>query len=92
MLKLNGGVEGQSFSLLQNLSVRDNVEMPLQYRGLSFGERQRRVAASLYRVGLSERAGFYPAELSGGQQQRVAIARALAAHRGCCWRMSRPGI
>ncbi len=68
----------QSFNLLNDVTVRDNVEMPLRYRGLSAGERQRRVAASLYRVGLSERAGFYPPELSGGQQQRVAIARALA--------------
>jgi putative ABC transport system ATP-binding protein len=68
----------QSFNLLPNLTVRDNVEMPLRYRGLSAAERQRRVAASLCRVGLSDRANFYPPELSGGQQQRVAIARALA--------------
>ena len=68
----------QSFNLLNDLTVCDNVEMPLRYRALSVGERQRRVAASLYRVGLSDRANFYPPELSGGQQQRVAIARALA--------------
>ncbi len=68
----------QSFNLLQDLNVRDNVEMPLRYRGFGVVERERRVAASLYRVGLSERASFFPAELSGGQQQRVAIARALA--------------
>jgi putative ABC transport system ATP-binding protein len=68
----------QSFNLLHELTVRDNVEMPLRYRGLSPAERQRRVEASLYRVGLSERRNYYPAELSGGQQQRVAIARALA--------------
>jgi putative ABC transport system ATP-binding protein len=68
----------QSFNLLQDLTVRDNVEMPLRYRGLSAAERHRRVDASLYRVGLSERANYYPPELSGGQQQRVAIARALA--------------
>jgi putative ABC transport system ATP-binding protein len=52
--------------------------MPLRYRGLSPAERRRRVEASLYRVGLSERGHYYPAELSGGQQQRAAIARALA--------------
>jgi putative ABC transport system ATP-binding protein len=68
----------QSFNLLNDLTVRDNVEMPLRYRGLSPGERRRRVEASLYRVGLSERGNYYPPELSGGQQQRVAIARALA--------------
>jgi putative ABC transport system ATP-binding protein len=68
----------QSFNLLNDLTVGDNVEMPLRYRGLSAGERQRRVASSLDRVGLSDRSNFYPPELSGGQQQRVAIARALA--------------
>lgn len=68
----------QSFNLLNDLTVRDNVEMPLRYRGLLAVERRRRVEASLFRVGLSERANKYPTELSGGQQQRVAIARALA--------------
>jgi putative ABC transport system ATP-binding protein len=68
----------QSFNLLHDLTVRDNVEMPLRYRGLSAAERQRRVDSSLYRVGLSECASYYPPELSGGQQQRVAFARALA--------------
>ena len=68
----------QSFNLLHDLTVRENVEMPLRYRGLSPAERRRRVEASLYRVGLSERGNYYPAELSGGQQQRAAIARALA--------------
>jgi putative ABC transport system ATP-binding protein len=68
----------QSFNLLHDLTVRDNVEMPLRYRGLSAAERRRRVDSSLYRVGLSEWASNYPAELSGGQQQRVAFARALA--------------
>jgi putative ABC transport system ATP-binding protein len=68
----------QSFNLLNDLTVRDNVEMPLQYRRLSAAERQRRVESSLYRVGLSDRANDYPEDLSGGQQQRVAIARALA--------------
>jgi putative ABC transport system ATP-binding protein len=68
----------QSFNLLNDLTVRDNVEMPLQYRRLSVSERRRRVESSLYRVGLSDRANYYPEELSGGQHQRVAIARALA--------------
>lgn len=68
----------QSFNLLADVTVRDNVEMPLRYRRLSVSEMRRRVESSLYRVGLSDRAGCYPAELSGGQQQRVAISRALA--------------
>jgi putative ABC transport system ATP-binding protein len=68
----------QSFNLLADMTVRDNVEMPLRYRRLSVSERRRRVESSLYRVGLSDRAGYYPDELSGGQQQRVAISRALA--------------
>jgi len=68
----------QSFNLLQDLTVRENVDMPLRYRGLPAAERRRRVETSLFRVGLSERTNYYPAELSGGQQQRVAIARALA--------------
>jgi putative ABC transport system ATP-binding protein len=68
----------QSFNLLQDLTVQENIDMPLRYRGLHAAERRRRVETSLFRVGLSERANYYPAELSGGQQQRVAIARALA--------------
>ena len=68
----------QSFNLLNDLTVHDNVEMPLRYRHLSAAERQQRVEAALFRVGLSERGNYYPPELSGGQQQRVAIARALA--------------
>jgi putative ABC transport system ATP-binding protein len=68
----------QSFNLLNDTTVRDNVEMPLRYRGLAASDIQRRVETSLARVGLSKCAKYYPAELSGGQQQRVAIARALA--------------
>jgi putative ABC transport system ATP-binding protein len=68
----------QSFNLLNELTVRDNVEMPLRYRGLAASDIRRRVESSLARVGLSKCAKYYPAELSGGQQQRVAIARALA--------------
>ena len=68
----------QSFNLLNDLTIRDNVEMPLRYRRLSASDRRRRVESSLYRVGLSDRANYYPDELSGGQQQGLAIARALA--------------
>jgi putative ABC transport system ATP-binding protein len=68
----------QSFNLLADLDVHENIEVPLRYRSLSAAERRRRVQLSLERVGLAARARHYPAELSGGQQQRVAIARALA--------------
>jgi putative ABC transport system ATP-binding protein len=68
----------QAFNLIADLNVRDNVAVPLRYRGFDTAERQRRIQESLSRVGLSARARHYPGELSGGQQQRVAIARALA--------------
>jgi len=68
----------QAFNLIADLNVADNVEVPLRYRGMRAGERQRRVREALERVGLGARARHHPAELSGGQQQRVAIARALA--------------
>ncbi len=68
----------QSFSLIPDLNLFDNVDVPLRYRGLPAPERKRRIEASLARVGLSSRMKHYPSELSGGQQQRVAIARALA--------------
>jgi putative ABC transport system ATP-binding protein len=67
----------QSFNLISDLDVYDNIDVPLRYRGLPGSERRRRIDAVLDRVGLSSRAGHYPAEMSGGQQQRVAIARAL---------------
>jgi putative ABC transport system ATP-binding protein len=67
----------QTFNLISDLNVADNVAVPLHYRGTSSKERRERVAKALDRVGLSSRARHYPAELSGGQQQRVAIARAL---------------
>jgi putative ABC transport system ATP-binding protein len=67
----------QSFNLIDDLNVQDNVEVSLLYRGLASGERRRRVAAALERVGLSHRARHFPSQLSGGQQQRVAIARAF---------------
>lgn len=68
----------QSFNLISDLTVQENVAVPLYYRGLGRRERKERVAESLSRVGLSARSLHYPSELSGGQQQRVAIARALA--------------
>jgi putative ABC transport system ATP-binding protein len=68
----------QSFNLISDLTVHDNVAVPLHYRRLGRQERMRRVSEALQRVGLAARARHYPTELSGGQQQRVAIARALA--------------
>jgi len=69
----------QSYHLINDLSVRDNVELPLLYRpGVSGGERRRRALAALDKVGLNTRVNHFPAQLSGGQRQRVAIARALA--------------
>jgi putative ABC transport system ATP-binding protein len=68
----------QSFNLIADLDLFDNVDVPLRYRGFPKAERKRRIEASLARVGLGSRLHHYPAELSGGQQQRVAIARALA--------------
>lgn len=68
----------QSFGLISDLNVLDNVELPLHYRKMSGAERQRRAKDALERVGLSSRGRHLPAQLSGGQQQRVAIARALA--------------
>jgi putative ABC transport system ATP-binding protein len=67
----------QSFNLIEDLNVQENVEVSLLYRGMGGGERRRRVAAALERVGLSHRARHLPSQLSGGQQQRAAIARAL---------------
>jgi len=68
----------QSFNLIPDLNVADNVDVPLRYRRMNAAERNRRVAAALERVGLASRSKHLPAQLSGGQQQRVAIARALA--------------
>jgi putative ABC transport system ATP-binding protein len=68
----------QSFNLIADLNLYDNVEVPLRYRGLSGRERKRRIESALERVGLASRMKHYPAELSGGQQQRAAIARAVA--------------
>jgi putative ABC transport system ATP-binding protein len=68
----------QSFHLIPDLRVIDNVEIPLLYRKSSGAERTRLALAALDRVGLSSRAHHFPSQLSGGQQQRVAIARAIA--------------
>ena len=68
----------QSFNLIPELDIYDNVDVPLRYRGFNADERRRRILKCLERVGLSSRMKHYPAQLSGGQQQRVAIARALA--------------
>jgi putative ABC transport system ATP-binding protein len=71
----------QSFNLIGDLNVYENVELPLVYRGgISRNERRRRVAASLESVGMSHRMQHYPAQLSGGQQQRAAAARALVGN------------
>ena len=69
----------QSFNLIDDLNVAENVEVSLLYRRIASGERRRRVAAALERVGIAHRARHLPHQLSGGQQQRVAIARALVA-------------
>lgn len=68
----------QSFNLIGDLSVSENVELPLTYRGMTSSERKRRVNDALNRVGMAHRAKHMPSQLSGGQQQRVAVARAVA--------------
>ena len=67
----------QSFNLIGDLSVYENVELPLTYRGMRAAERRQRAEAALERVGMAHRARHLPSQLSGGQQQRVAVARAL---------------
>src|SRR5947208_8088668 len=68
----------QSFNLIGDLTVFENVELPLTYRGMRAAERRERVEAALERVGMAHRAKHLPSQLSGGQQQRVAVARAVA--------------
>jgi putative ABC transport system ATP-binding protein len=68
----------QAFNLIGDLTVYENVELPLTYRKMPAAERRERVGAALERVGMSHRMKHYPAQLSGGQQQRVAVARAIA--------------
>jgi putative ABC transport system ATP-binding protein len=67
----------QSFNLIGDLTVYENVELPLTYRGVKASERHERAMKSLERVGMGHRSRHYPSQLSGGQQQRVAVARAL---------------
>jgi putative ABC transport system ATP-binding protein len=67
----------QSFNLIGDLTVYENVELPLTYRGITAVERHERVIAALEKVGMGHRMRHYPSQLSGGQQQRVAVARAL---------------
>jgi putative ABC transport system ATP-binding protein len=67
----------QAFNLIGDLTVYENVELPLTYRGMPGAERKKRVHDALERVGMSHRVKHYPSQLSGGQQQRVAVARAL---------------
>ena len=67
----------QAFNLIGDLTVYENVELPLTYRGMGAAERKKRVHDALERVGMSHRKNHYPSQLSGGQQQRVAVARAL---------------
>ena len=69
----------QNFNLIDELSVRENVELALLYHGISASERKSRVDAVLDKVGIAHRAGHRPSQLSGGQQQRVAVARAVVA-------------
>jgi len=70
----------QSFNLIGDLTVYENVELPLTYRGMPASERKQRATEALEKVGMGHRAKHLPAQLSGGQQQRVAVARALAGN------------
>jgi putative ABC transport system ATP-binding protein len=67
----------QSFNLIGDLSVFENVELPLTYRGMGAAERKKRVQEALEKVGMAHRMRHFPSQLSGGQQQRVAVARAI---------------
>ncbi len=78
--KGNIGFVFQSFNLIDELNVYENVELPLKYLNISYSERKRRVTEMLKRMNISHRAKHYPQQLSGGQQQRVAIARAVVAN------------
>jgi len=68
----------QSYNLIPDFNIFDNIDMPLRYRGFSAKERKRRIENALEQVGLASRHKYLPSQLSGGQQQRIAIARALA--------------
>ena len=78
---LDVGLVFQSFNLIGDMTVYENVELPLTYRQrMPSADRKKRVMESLERVGMAHRVRHYPSQLSGGQQQRVAVARALAGH------------
>lgn len=78
--KGNIGFVFQSFNLIDELNVFENVELPLSYLGVKPAERRKRVTEILQRMNISHRAAHYPQQLSGGQQQRVAIARAVVSN------------
>ena len=81
--KLRKGVIGfvfQSFNLIEELNVYENIELPLLYMGISSSERKKRIQEAMDRMEISHRAKHFPQQLSGGQQQRVAIARAVVAN------------
>ncbi|HIX22109.1 MAG: ABC transporter ATP-binding protein [Parabacteroides sp.] len=78
--KGNIGFVFQSFNLIDELNVFENVELPLKYLNMSASERKQRVTAMLKRMNISHRAQHFPQQLSGGQQQRVAIARAVISN------------
>ncbi len=78
--KGNIGFVFQSFNLIDELTVYENIELPLLYLKMSAGERKRRVTAVMERLNISHRRRHFPQQLSGGQQQRVAIARAVVAN------------
>jgi putative ABC transport system ATP-binding protein len=85
LARIRGGEIGfifQSYHLINDLNVVDNVEIPLLYRRVSGSDRRKKALKALDRVGLSSRARHFPQQLSGGQQQRVAIARAIAGEPG----------
>ncbi len=78
--KGNIGFVFQSFNLIDELNIYDNIELPLRYLNIGAAERRQRVTDIMKRMSISHRAKHYPQQLSGGQQQRVAIARALVAN------------
>ena len=81
----------QSFNLIGDLTVYENVELPLTYRGMKPAERRARVTEALEKVEMAHRAKHLPSQLSGGQQQRVRWRGRSAGSRPSCWRTSRPG-
>jgi len=82
----------QSFNLVDEMTVHDNIQLALRYGELSEKAQRQRVTEVLERLGLAHRAKHHPSQLSGGQQQRVAIARAVAAHPPCCLLTNPPAI